>query len=229
MSNKEQKYKYLWEINTQLVLEVQAKDYQAAESTMSLIINSISTKEQSKNFEEIKLRVLQVLTNIDRAAYYAGANPNHLFSLNMNIVHKIITVSTKKEIIALAQETLKNCISLVPEKDFGDARKMKKALAFIRENCGADISRNEVAGAVGCSPSHLSRLFTKITGSTFKDVLLKCKIEKAKEILQETVIPVTEIAYEVGYNDPNYFTSSFKRITGITPSQYRKKVADKII
>lgn len=229
MSNKDQKYKYLWEINTQLVLEVQAKDYNAAESTLAIIMNSISTKEQSKNFEEVKLRVLQVLTNIDRAAYYAGANPNHLFSLNMNMVHKIISVSTKKEIFTLAQETLKNCISLVPEKDFGDARKMKKALAYIREHCESDISRTEVADAVGCSPSHLSRLFTKITGNTFKDVLLKCKIEKAKEFLQDTVMPVTEIAYEVGYNDPNYFTSSFKRMTGISPSQYRKKISDKIV
>ena len=229
MSVNGKKCKYLWEINTQLVLEVQAKDYEAAECTLAKILKAVTSKEQSKNLEEVKLRVLQVLTNIDRAAYYAGANPSELFTLNMDIVHSIMKVTSRKQIICMAKARLKNCISLVPEKDFGDAKKMKKALEYIREHCVSDILRSEVADVIGCSSSHLSRMFTKITGSTFKEFLLKCKIEKAKEILQDTDIPVTEVAHQVGYSDPNYFTSTFRRLTGITPSQYRKKVATRFV
>ena len=224
---KSKNNKYLWEMGTQLVLEVQARDLKAAEKTFSAILDVIDSKGQSKNFDEVKLRILQVLTNADRAAYYAGANPHDLSLLNMSIVDKMIKINTKRQLISLAKNTLKRCIALVPDKDFFEAGKMKKALEYIREHCRSDISRSQVAAVVECSPSHLSRMFSKITGHTFKEVVLKYKIENAKELLENSQLTITEVSYEIGYQDPNYFTATFKRITGITPSQYRKKVAGK--
>ena len=67
----------------------------------------------------------------------------------------------------------------------------------------------------GCIP-------TKALYATAK--LIEDIHEKAKELLCNTKFNITEVAYEVGYNDPNYFTSVFRRTIGITPSQYKKTI-----
>lgn len=213
----------MWEIGARLLMEIQAKDFEATEKTFSILLDTIDSEGEGKTIEELKLRVLQILTNADRAAYNAGANPFDLSVLNMSIVDKIIKIKTKQDLVFWAKGILKSCISLVPDRNFFEAGKMKKALEYIKENCITDISRNEVALVISCSPSHLSRMFSKVIGHTFKEVVLKYRIEKAKEILDNSQLTITEVSYEIGYNDPNYFTATFKRITGITPSQYRKR------
>ena len=213
-----------WEIGTQLATEVQAKDFKAAEKNFHLLINIFYKDREEPSFEEVKLRTLQVLTNVNRAAYYAGANPDRLFHINIDVINQMIKIKTKRQLSNFAKRILKKSISLVPDKDFPGTEKLNKAIGYIREHCTENFSRQTVAEVIDCSPSHLSRIFSNVTGHTFKEVVLKYKMEKAKEILGRSKYSITEIAYEVGYNDPNYFSATFKRVVGITPSRYRSKI-----
>ena len=117
----------------------------------------------------------------------------------------MINVRTKRKLVSLINRTVREFISLVPYKDLLGAKRLDKAVRFIREHCTADISRDRVAKSVGCSSSYLSTLFSKTTGRTFKEVVLKYRMEKAKKLLQQQDKTITEIAFEVGYNQPNYF------------------------
>ena len=73
------------------------------------------------------------------------------------------------------------------------------------------------------SRSNLMRIFRKATGQTPIDYLVRLRIQKAMEMLRSTNLPVTEIAMTVGFNDSNYFTRQFKKITRQPPSAYRKQ------
>ena len=85
-----------------------------------------------------------------------------------------------------------------------------------------DLSLNTLAEHVRFSPNHLSMIFSQQMGVTFSKYLIEYRIGKAKEALKCTSMKSSEIALEVGYRDPHYFSYMFKKITGQTPTQYRE-------
>jgi two-component system, response regulator YesN len=87
-----------------------------------------------------------------------------------------------------------------------------------------ELSLNEVAAQANLSPSHFSVVFSQETGQTFKEYLTQTRINKAKELLRMTTLRSADIAYRVGYNDPHYFSSVFKKNTGLSPIEFRSQV-----
>jgi two-component system response regulator YesN len=84
------------------------------------------------------------------------------------------------------------------------------------------ISRDDVAEAVGVSPSHFSRLLHRQTGRTFTDLLGQMRIQKAAQLLARTDTPLSQVALASGFSDQSYFTKVFRRHLGQTPGQYRR-------
>jgi len=85
-----------------------------------------------------------------------------------------------------------------------------------------ELSLQDAANHVNVSPSHLSKIFSQETGQTFIDFLMKTRIRKAMELLISTNAKSYEVAFQVGYNDPSYFSNLFKRVTGMTIREFRK-------
>jgi two-component system, response regulator YesN len=83
------------------------------------------------------------------------------------------------------------------------------------------ISLNEVAKEVNLSPNHFSMIFSNETNHTFIEYLTRTRLQKAKELLCETEMRLADIAYEVGYNEPQYFSYMFKKNYGLSPKEYR--------
>ncbi len=99
---------------------------------------------------------------------------------------------------------------------------LREAVAYIDDNYDQeDISLNKVAQTVGLSPNHFSSIFSQEIGMTFIEYLISRRMEKAKELLRTTQMRSSEVAYKVGYKDPHYFSSTFKKIQGMTPREYR--------
>ncbi|MDO4623536.1 MAG: response regulator [Eubacteriales bacterium] len=84
-----------------------------------------------------------------------------------------------------------------------------------------DLTLNMAASHVRFSPNYLSRIFSEQTGQTFIKFLTDYRMNKAKELLRCTTKKSSEIAYDVGYKDPHYFSFLFKKQTGISPKQFR--------
>ncbi len=87
-----------------------------------------------------------------------------------------------------------------------------------------ELSLNEVAAQVSLSSCHFSAVFSQETGRTFKEYLTEIRIKRAKELLRTTSMKAFEICYQVGYNDPHYFSHVFHKNTGLTPIEYRSQV-----
>jgi len=99
-----------------------------------------------------------------------------------------------------------------------------KAREYIMSNYSdKDISLHTVAGEVNISPNHFSTVFSRETGETFIGFITGVRIERAKTLLKTTQMRTSDIGYEVGYNDTQYFSYVFKKHTGMTPKEFRSK------
>ena len=89
-------------------------------------------------------------------------------------------------------------------------------------NCYQEkISLDEAARAVNASTRHFCKVFKAATGLTFTDYLARVRVEKAKNLLQNPHLRVSEVAFETGFESISQFNRSFKRITGLAPTQFR--------
>ena len=83
------------------------------------------------------------------------------------------------------------------------------------------ISLNDVATVVDVSPNYFSAIFSQEMGMTFIEYVTKKRMDKAKRLLKQTDMHTADIALEVGYKDPHYFSFVFKKTQGCTPREYR--------
>ncbi|MCF6092893.1 response regulator [Microaerobacter geothermalis] len=96
-----------------------------------------------------------------------------------------------------------------------------RVIEFINRNYDQNITLNDAAKEINMSYHYFSKFFKERTGQNFTDYLTVTRINKAKEFLADKTLSIKEISFKVGYNDPNYFCKIFKRITGMTPSEFR--------
>lgn len=98
-----------------------------------------------------------------------------------------------------------------------------KAIDFIRDNYHvANLSLQTVAEEVHVSSAYLSNLFKVEKGFNFGDFLLETRMKKAMELFQQTDLKTYEVAERIGYSNPQYFSSSFKKYTGYSPAKFKK-------
>jgi len=101
---------------------------------------------------------------------------------------------------------------------------IKRAKDFINTHQGESLSLDAIADTLHVSTFYFCKMFKKATGLTFTDYLSRSRIEKAKNLLLNPNVRVSEAAYECGFSSLTHFNRSFKRITGVSPSAYRQNL-----
>ena len=94
---------------------------------------------------------------------------------------------------------------------------------YIEKNLGQDIALNVIAKHFFLNASYLSQLFKKSTGTNYLVYVNQLRMEKAKRLLEDEAFLISDISGVVGYTDWRYFSQSFKKYTGLTPSEYRSR------
>lgn len=105
------------------------------------------------------------------------------------------------------------------EIDLGNP--IQSAVRFIQKHYHEPIKLNDVADGVYLSASHFSRLFKAEMGMTFIEYLTKYRVEQSKKLLKMTLLPIEVIASNTGFANASYFSTTFKRLEGKTPTEYR--------
>ncbi|MDR6880527.1 response regulator [Bacillus sp. 3255] len=116
-------------------------------------------------------------------------------------------------------QTVMSDILVMRRGNFKDP--MEEAKSYIDNHLSVDISLKEVADRVGITPNYFSTLFKKMTNETFVSYRIHKRMNKARELLAVPHLRTVDIAAEVGYEDYPHFTKTFKKIFGISPSDYR--------
>lgn len=144
------------------------------------------------------------------------------------------------------QQLIKNYLELFlinlmreeTEKEYSDAvflspeqyeeRVAAPVIEYLKAHVAEQVSISDVCEAVHYNKSYLFKQFKRATGQSVMSYFMQIKIGEAKKMLKSTSLSVSQIADALSFDTPNYFTKSFKRITGRTPSEYRKrKMAEK--
>jgi AraC family transcriptional regulator len=126
---------------------------------------------------------------------------------------------------ALAVHLLQRCAACEPsgQGDIGGLPlpKLRRTIAYIQAHLGHELSVAMLAAVAQMSPAHFARLFKQATGQTPHQYVMRCRIERAKQLLVETDLSLSEIGAQVGCTDQSHFTALFRRYVVTTPRAYR--------
>lgn len=118
-------------------------------------------------------------------------------------------------------------IDFAMEEDTGvrSTCQIRAVCEYIRDNLGEkDLSLNRLAEQVSLSPAYLSSMFSKNMNCTVSQYVTERRMEAAKELLADPGCRLYEVAEKVGYEDPKYFSKTFKKVVGVTPREYRESL-----
>ena len=119
------------------------------------------------------------------------------------------------------QEMLDTTISHLTGSGTSQNKIVEDTIKYIHSHLSESLSLETIAENLHISPSHLSRTFRKSYSEPLTEYINKTRIEKAKEYLINPGTLSYEVAGLVGYNDPTYFSSIFKKYTGTSPTEFK--------
>lgn len=103
--------------------------------------------------------------------------------------------------------------------------KWRRVEEFIRENLENDLSLAELAAVVELSPFHFIRVFRHRAGMTPQQYLMRQRVERAKQLLATSDLPLVEIGFRAGFKNQSHFTTLFRKLTAVTPKIWREREA----
>lgn len=101
---------------------------------------------------------------------------------------------------------------------------VEQVMEYVKAKLPGEVSLQEAALKVHLNPSYLSHLFKQQTNVNFLDYVMTKRMEEAKKLLSTTALRISDIAERLGYSDLSYFSNTFKRFVGQSPSEYRKEL-----
>jgi AraC family transcriptional regulator len=142
----------------------------------------------------------------------------------LRLHRQLDTGYVKSVAMVLARHLLSTYASDVrlPAENGGLPRyKLRRAVDYINENVVEDISFRDIAAHLKMSAYHFARMFKQSTGESPHHYIVRCRIERAKTLLADAKLPISDVAFEVGYKSQSHFTTCFGRLTGLTPAAFR--------
>lgn len=135
---------------------------------------------------------------------------------------KILACSTLDDMLAQLFGFIAKICDHLENNTSANQNAAERAKVYIEEHyVDSGLTLNEVAGAIGISPNYFSALFKEATGSSFITFLTTVRLSHAKELLKTGTYKTYEVAAYCGYENSTYFSTIFKKYTGVSPSEYR--------
>lgn len=178
-----------------------------------------------KIFPEVNLVVDKIIT--DEHGIYSSGGAFSSANLLLYLVEKytgrdVAVYCAKMFQIDIERGSQSPFIMFKGQKEHDD-KSIKKAQEYIESNFHRKITVNQLASMLALSRRNLERRFKKATANTVVEYIQRVKIEAAKMSLESSRDNVSEVMYKIGYSDPKAFRVTFKKITGLSPIQYRNK------
>jgi two-component system, response regulator YesN len=158
------------------------------------------------------------------AAERSGIHPVYLHNISERfaiLIERTTTIPSLKKLMLLMANEYCELVRTFSTGHYSPI--VKKTVDYILLNLGHPITLNTIAKQIHVNPSYLSRKFKEDTGMNITEFINLKRVEEAKLYLQRGNISITDIAFMVGFNDLNYFSKVFKKLTSLTPSQYIKR------
>ncbi len=215
------------EVEEMLLAIVRNGDIEVAKSFDFQNISNQHLIYKNNSFTNMKTNLMIFDALCNREAIKAGVDPLLANKISNNIKFYINKISLSSELKFVAQKILITYSKAV--KDYtllNYSSNIKKIILYIRKNLTYKISLDDIAKDLFITKEHLSRLFKKEMGITISEYIIKAKIQEAKNLLKQTDYNILDIAVLLNFANSSHFSNSFKKITGLSPSDYRKNPND---
>lgn len=183
-------------------------------------------KEQfEKMYPQINLKSDRIITD-SKGIYTSGAaisSFNMMIYLVEKFVDREMAILMSKIMAIDYGRTSQSYFAIFNTQKNHNDDSIKNAQSFIEEEYKNDLSVEKLADTFAMSKRNFIRRFKKATNNTPIQYIQRVKIEAAKKSLESGVTSINTIMYDVGYNDLNTFRDTFKKYTGITPVEYKRK------
>ena len=151
-----------------------------------------------------------------------------ILSGTINVTNKVNSFKNIEEIKIWVLELYEKCSEYIETYYDANKKYFFNIKFYMKENfTNQDFSFQRLCDYMHLSPSYLSSIFKNHIGKTFIEYLTELRMQKALELLTKTSLKSFEIAYQVGYSDPHYFSSVFKRTFNESPTEYRNGIVNK--
>ncbi|WP_405155491.1 response regulator [Paenibacillus sp. FSL K6-0108] len=194
------------------------------EDALEIIFREI-TVEHGRS--DIQLYLIEVLTNVWKAAQASGEAMEDIFGAGFQLYADLFRLPGLSEAQSKVHE-----VCLLVQHRIASGRQhvykdiVEQALSFTKEHyADPDLSIQKVCGHLHISSGYFCGIFKKEVQLTFLQYLMQIRMEAAKELLRSTELKSFEIAGQVGFAEPNYFSFCFKKHIGVSPKEYRKQTA----
>ena len=167
----------------------------------------------------------QVIRTMDNACEDVSADMDRIREDRDELLRQITDQKFFEDACKVVQKHTDRIFEILSELNTSSSeRQARLAIDYIQKNyMDPDLSLNSICSYLNISTSYFSTIFKEETGETFTEVLIRTRMEKAKELLENTTMKNYEIAEKVGFSDPHYFGISFKKMTGYTPTEYARE------
>lgn len=243
MAVKAVQYRYLLGEGLLLDMEEQKTDQQISlEQLLTKLADAVkvgSREETEKVLDTIEdtvkgavveksracMYLQQVVRIMDRVCEDVSVDMENILSGRNELLYRVTEQKTFARACAVVREYVMKIFKMLSDMNSSSGqRQARLALDYIQKNyMDPNLSLNDICSYLNISTSYFSTIFKEMTGETFTEVLIRTRMEKAKELLENTTMKNYEIAEKVGFSDPHYFGISFKKMTGNTPTEYARE------
>jgi two-component system, response regulator YesN len=217
--------KEFYDINyneSELISAIKMADKKLVRERLRALTGEIHA-EGDKSYLYMQIMVSSIYRQALKLLHEVGGAAEEVFNNPLEVYNRILAFQTAGDMIGELSNVLLSIIDYIDIKRSGKFDQViEKSKEFISQNyVRDDLSLADVAKYVNMSICYFSFIFKQEMGLTFIDYLTGKRIEKAKELLTASGYKSYEISYLVGYNNPTYFSTIFKKHTGVSPTEYR--------
>ena len=216
-------FSFMENTEEELIKLICAKDEKAIEKWLTSFFQDLAEKIQDKNL--IFIRIYSLLGRILKFLYEMNLDTSDLEQEILEVYKQFDSFKTYEQFVKWIAGL---CVSAFQKLDSSmesyHNQVYNMALGYIKENfehsslCLSDIARH-----ANISPAYLSSLYKKVSGQSISDTIASLRIDSACRYLKETNLSLKEISNKCGYANQYYFSNSFKKKLGISPSVYREQ------
>ncbi|MCR6095362.1 response regulator transcription factor [Salipaludibacillus agaradhaerens] len=177
-------------------------------------------KDHPFNMSEVMRAGIEMWTIMTYSLYDIGIKIDEMFSDTFDFHSGLTKLSHWKEFKDYMNDLISHiCDHQQWDENLKHRQLIEQMLDYIHKNISKNITLQDIANELYISRNYLGQIFKKVVGESFKNYLTRVRMEKAKKMIQEGDHLIYEISEKVGFINPAYFTTTFKKYTGYTPTE----------
>lgn len=198
------------------------------DETVDKIFKSIDLKDPSA-LKTLRAYAMNIANICFQQMIKTGSDPEEIYRLEMQSCNQVLQLDTLPDIRGHLKSVADKALdALNQHKSSRISSFIGEIKAYVAEHyADSGLTLASIAKMFYLNPSYLSRTFKKETGVSFVEYLTSIRMEKAIELLKSSDLKIFAIADAVGISDANYFSTCFKKYTGVSMSAYRKALAER--